>query len=461
MGVPWSHNDPARGHAADRRRNKGEPRDTEVRLDHNAVAPEDSKEELAVLIGTGPETVPEGSGLHMLDELAELSRTAGARVLGRLYQRLSRPHPGSYLGAGKIEELSDLCVELGANLVIADTDLSPAQVRTLEKALDLRVIDRSELIIDIFARHARTRQAKLQVELAQLEYIAPRLKRMWTHLSRITGAGGIGSTGPGEKQIEVDRRIIQRRISDLKRELAQIEAHRERQVSSRRQTFNVALVGYTNAGKSTLMRAMTGSDVFIADQLFATLDTRTRRCKLGEGLEVLMSDTVGFVEKLPHHLVASFNATLEEVREADLLLHVVDAGDPDADRKVRAVREVLKDLKAHEIPELLILNKVDVLPDPVEATILASRLGAAVEVSALKGLGLDMLRHLVAEKISERQALVTLRVPVTEGRVLALVDRVGRVLSRRYEGEICLLRATVPKDAMGQLRPFLDGEAQD
>lgn len=452
MGVQWGDN-PDRSWASERRRNKGE--DGVSRSRGETVPTEEKLVERAVLVGVGPDPRPDSGNLWMLDELAELAKTAGAQVLGRLYQRLDPPHPGSYLGSGKIEELGELVKELEANLVIADSDLSPAQVRTLEEALDMRVIDRSELIIDIFARGARTRQARLQVELAQLEYLSPRLKRMWTHLSRITGAGGIGSRGPGEKQIEVDRRIIQKRIRDLKAELKTIEKRRDLQVSSRHRAFTTALVGYTNAGKSTLMRALTDSDVYVADQLFATLDTRTRRWKLGEGVEVLLSDTVGFVKKLPHHLVASFHATLAEVRDADLLLHVVDASDPDVDGKVEAVREVLGELGAKDVPELLILNKIDLLPDPVEITILAQRLEARCAVSAVQGLGLEQLSDLVGAQLGHTLQLVNLEVPVTDGRTLSLLSRVARVISKRYVGETCHMRASVPPSAMGQLSRYL------
>ena len=452
MAVQWGNN-PDHSHAADRRRKKGEPR--ALARDRGTRPSSEPIDERAVLVGIGALATPEDGNLWMLDELAELARTAGAKVMGRLYQRLEHPHGSTWIGAGKVTELKEQCEELEANLVIADSELSPAQVRNLEAALDMRVIDRSELIIDIFARHARTRQARLQVELAQLEYMAPRLKRMWTHLSRITGAGGIGSRGPGEKQLEVDRRIIQRRIHDLKSELKEIEEHRGRMVSGRDKTFTVALVGYTNAGKSTIMKALTGADVYIANQLFATLDTRTRRWELGDGLEVLLSDTVGFVKDLPHHLVASFHATLEEVREADLLLHVVDASDPDVDLKVQAVRGVLRQIGAGEIAELLVLNKIDLLDDPVERTILARRLDARVLVSAVNGLGLDELATIVGERLSMTQELVELRIPVADGRALALVARVARVIARSYEDETCCLRASIPPSARGELERYI------
>lgn len=442
-----------RDYAADRRRNKGEPR--RKARDRTIATDAEKQVERAVLIGVGPTSPPDGGNLPMLDELAELARTAEARIVGRVWQRRERPHPSTYLGSGKVLELKDACEDREANVVIADDDLTPAQVRNLEEALDLRVIDRSELIIHIFAMHARTRQARLQVELAQMKYLAPRLKRMWTHLSRITGAGGIGSRGPGEKQIEVDRRIIGKRIRDLTAELSEIEGRRERQVRSREDIFKIGLVGYTNAGKSTLMRRLTGADVLVADQLFATLDTRTRRWAMDDGLEVLLSDTVGFIDKLPHHLVASFHATLEEVREADLLLHVVDSGDPDIDKKVRVVREVLGKLGAGQVPELLVLNKVDLLPEPAEATILASRLETEMLTSAVTGEGVDALVAAVRDRATRSHEVVSLEIPAADGRTLALLSRVGRILSQDYQGEVCHLVASVPKTALGELGRYV------
>ncbi|MSR74852.1 MAG: GTPase HflX [Planctomycetes bacterium] len=411
-------------------------------------------EEQAMLVGVGPEAPDASGNLPMLDELAELARTAGARVMGRMWQRRERPEAATYLGSGKLEELKALCTECGANLVVADTDLSPAQVRQMEEALNLRVVDRSELIIDIFAQHARTRQSALQVELAQLQYLSPRLKRMWTHLSRITGTGGIGSRGPGEKQIEVDRRLIQKRLQVLREELAEIESRRGRQAQGRPGVFKVALVGYTNAGKSTLMRALTGADVLVEDKLFATLDTRTRKWDLGRGADVLLSDTVGFIEKLPHHLVASFHATLEEVRCADLLLHVVNGADPDAERRSKSVRSVLRDIGADFVPELVVLNKIDML-QPVEAEILAKRVDAAVLVSATRGTGMDILADLVRAQAGARLKVTRLRVPVTDGRTLAMLAARARIIEQAYEGETCVLTAALTDELRAKLSIYV------
>lgn len=449
-----------RGHAGQTRRRKGEPvcegMDTNSPDEPSAERTERpvaaaKAEEQAVLAGIGPEAPDDSGNIPMLDELAELARTAGARVVGRMWQRRAKPESSSYLGSGKLEELKAQCAESGANLVIADADLSPAQVRQMELALNMRVVDRSELIIDIFAQHARTRQAALQVELAQLQYLSPRLKRMWTHLSRITGTGGIGSRGPGEKQIEVDRRLIQKRIQILREELAEIESRRGRQASGRPGAFKVALVGYTNAGKSTLMRALTGADVLVADQLFATLDTRTRRWELGREVDVLLSDTVGFIEKLPHHLVASFHATLEEVRCADLLLHVVNGADPEAERRSRSVRTVLHQLGADFIPEVVVLNKIDVL-QPVEAEILARRVEATHLVSAVSGTGLKELAEFVRLRAGAKLVVTRLRVPVTDGRTLAMLAARARIIEQAYEGEVCVITAALP----AELRAHLD-----
>jgi GTP-binding protein HflX len=454
-----------RGHASSTRRRKGAqspdiPRDEEPKAPPARIErpqPTAAGEERAILVGAGPEAQPEDGSVPALDELAELARTAGARVFARVWQRRDRPEAASYLGSGKLEDLRRLAGELGANLILADTDLTPAQVRHMEEALNLRVVDRSELIIDIFAQHARTRQSALQVELAQLQYQAPRLKRMWTHLSRITGGGGIGSRGPGEKQIEVDRRLIQKRIQQLREELAELEGRRVRQAGSRADTFKVALVGYTNAGKSTLMHALTGADVLIEDKLFATLDTRTRRWELGRELEVLLSDTVGFIEKLPHHLVASFHATLEEVRGADLLLHVVNAGDPEAVRRSQSVREVLRSIGAEFIPEWVVLNKVDLL-EPVEASILGGKVQARALVSARTGAGLTDLSRMVREQAATRLEITRLEVPLADGKALALLAARARVLEQHFSDTTCTLTAALPAEVKARLQRYVISE---
>lgn len=299
-----------------------------------------------------------------LDELARLADTAGAEVVGRLIQRVDAPTPNLYLGTGKVDELRAVIAEREATLVLFDEELAPVQGKNLEQELKTRVMDRAELILDIFATRARTNEAKMQVELAQLEYLLPRLARMWVHLSRIRG--GIGLRGPGETQIETDRRLIRRRIAKLKEKLEGVERHREvlRQGRRRREVLTAALVGYTNAGKSSLLRALTGAEAFVEDRLFATLDTKARELDVGHGRRVRLVDTVGFIRKLPHHLVASFRATLEEAAEADLLLHVVDASHPQWEEQIGVVDAVLGDLRLNGRPEVLVFNKMDRVREP-------------------------------------------------------------------------------------------------
>ncbi|HYM80273.1 MAG TPA: GTPase HflX [Candidatus Limnocylindria bacterium] len=335
-----------------------------------------------------------------LDELALLADTAGAKVLGSVVQRRGTIHPGHFIGKGKLEELKDRSNEGDADLVIFDDDLSPAQVRNLEKALDRKVVDRSELILDIFAKRARTRESRLQVELAQLEYMLPRLTGMWKHLER--QAGGIGTRGPGETQLETDRRLVRERIARLKRELQAVERERETQRRKRRREFRAALVGYTNAGKSTLFNALTRSHVLVENRLFATLDATTRQMVSPERQVALLTDTVGFIRKLPHHLVASFHSTLVEAIEADLLLHVVDVSDADFRRQMSAVDEVLDELLETPRPTTLVFNKADRLADPTIADGLRVEFPGAFVVSGRTGLGLDALRTWLWRHAGER-----------------------------------------------------------
>jgi GTP-binding protein HflX len=319
-----------------------------------------------------------------LDELGRLADTAGAVVVGRLKQTVDTPSPHTYIGAGKVRHLEELAQATEASLVVFDEELSPAQGKALEDALGLRIMDRSELILDIFASRARTREAKMQVELAQLEYLLPRLARMWVHLSRIRG--GIGLRGPGETQLETDRRMIRRKISSLKQRLEKVGRHRDLLRRGRRPIPTAALVGYTNAGKSSLLRALTGAKTFVEDRLFATLDTLTREAAVEGRRRVRLIDTVGFIRKLPHHLVASFGATLEEAREADVLLHVIDAAHSDWEEQVEVVDGVLADLASRESPVVHVFNKMDLV---TEAEAFARRVGAGYErvvcVSAAAG----------------------------------------------------------------------------
>jgi GTP-binding protein HflX len=349
--------------------------------------------ERAVLVAHSGHDRRPGAIDRSLAELALLADTAGARVVGTITQRRGTIHPATFIGKGKVGEVNELAAGNDADVVIFDDDLSPAQVRNLEKALTRKVIDRSELILDIFARRARTRESRLQVELAQLEYTLPRLTGMWKHLER--QAGGIGTRGPGETQLETDRRLVREKIARLKNELAGVERERETQRRRRRNEFRTALVGYTNAGKSTLFNALTRSSVFVEDRLFATLDATTRQMVSPDREVVLVTDTVGFIRKLPHHLVASFRSTLVETIESDLLLHVVDASDPDFRERITAVEEVLETIVAAPRETRLVFNKVDLVDD--EDTLAALRVDdpTSFQVSARTGLGIDELRRSI------------------------------------------------------------------
>ena len=353
--------------------------------------------ERAILAGRAPSRLdPNGA---TLTELRLLAETAGAEVLGEVLQRRGTVRSATFLSKGKIEEIRTLGGEQKATLLLLDDDLSPAQNRNLEEDLKLRVVDRSGLILDIFARRARTREARLQVELAQLEYTLPRLTRMWEHLSRL--GGGIGTRGPGETQLEVDRRRIRERIAKLKRELEGVVRERRVQRRGRRGFYKVSLVGYTNAGKSTLFNALTRAKVYVEDQLFATLDPTTRTFAASGATRALLTDTVGFIRKLPSHLVASFRATLEEVTEADLLLHVVDASEQDPERHIEAVEGVLEDIGALRRPRLLVFNKIDALPDEVAWLGLRAQYPGAVFVSAMTREGIPELRESVMRRLEE------------------------------------------------------------
>ena len=409
--------------------------------------------ERAILIGAPPSDMPSPVVDEHLEELARLAHTAGADVRGVVVQRLQSPDPATYIGSGKVDQVRRVMHEHDATLAIFDEELSPAQGSNLERQLEARAMDRTELILDIFALRARTAEAKLQVELAQLEYLRPRLKRMWTHLSR-TG-GGIGARGPGEQQIETDRRLIDRRIARLRGQLEQIAKSRDTQRKARRAEYTVSLVGYTNAGKSSILKALSGSDVFVEDRLFATLDSATRVCDLGNGLEVLLTDTVGFIRKLPHHLVASFRATLEEVSEADLLLHVIDASSPGWEEQKEAVDEVLRDAGAGDRPTLLVFNKVDRLTHAEEEALRArcdAFLGPHVYTSVLEPGGLEPLRE--ALRAAVRATLETVRVsfPAGDGRTLAEAYRTGEVLAREFVSGRVVLTARVPRAVAGRWR---------
>jgi GTP-binding protein HflX len=389
-----------------------------------------------------------------LAELAALAESAGAKIAGRVRQKLKAIDPRTFIGRGKAVEVRQLADEQGAALAIFDDALSPAQARNLERELKLRVIDRSQLILDIFAQRARTLEGKLQVEIAQLSYLQPRLTRQWAHLSRQTGGAGaggrIGSRGPGETQLEVDRRRVRERLTRLRVRLSEVERTRSIQ---RRRRFDVpyatvALVGYTSAGKSTLMNALTGADVEVAARPFSTLDPTIRRLKLPGNVHVMLADTVGFIHRLPHMLIEAFKATLEEVRSADLLLHVADASSPLVDEQMRVVDEVLEEIGAGATPRILALNKVDLLDDAPRA-----RFGeASVGVSALRRDGLDELMRAIAHALGPRREEVALTLPSARGDLVAMARRDGEILSEEYTDGIVAMRARVSPAVAGRLR---------
>jgi GTP-binding protein HflX len=385
-----------------------------------------------------------------LDELRGLATTAGARVVGGLCQKRQKINPATYIGKGKVEELSEQVQATDADVVIFDNDLSPPQIRNLEKATNVKVLDRSELILDIFATRARTVEARLQVELAQLEYAMPRLRQMWTHLGRT--AGGIGTRGPGETQLEEDRRLVDVRIRDLKSRLGDVQARKQREVATRREEHTVSLVGYTNAGKSTLMNALTGAGVLAEDKLFSTLDTRTRQWHIKDWGRVLLSDTVGFIRDLPHHLIASFKATLEEARQARLLLHVVDAANPAAEDQIRAVDSVLKELGCDGRPTLLVLNKADRVPDLSFLQVLQSHHPRSVAVSAATGQGLDRLREAVAEEIASDFANAVVETGAGNGKVLAYLAAHAEVYRRDFADSRVTVHCSLPRHLLHHIQ---------
>jgi GTP-binding protein HflX len=398
------------------------------------------RQERAILVGVDLREA-EIDAKESLEELAALAGSAGAIVVDQMIQRRDRINATFFIGKGKVDELAQRVRMRDAEVIVFDDDLSPGQLRELEEACECKVIDRSELILDIFAGRARTHEARLQVELAQLEYTAPRLRGMWTHLERIAGAGGgtgvgtvggIGTRGPGERQIEIDRRLVDRRVTQLKRQISEIDRRKVRQVRARHEHFNASLVGYTNAGKSTLMNTLTGAEVFVADRLFATLDTKTRRWNLGGGVYALLSDTVGFVRRLPHHLVASFKATLEETFHADLLLHVVDASSPTAWQQYQAVQKVLEELGCHENRTIVLLNKIDAVHDEAELSVLRHQLPDAMPISARSGAGLDRLVEAVRKMVAGDPRHVVLRLPAGDGKAASAVEHKGEVADRRY-----------------------------
>lgn len=398
-----------------------------------------------------------------LEELEQLVDTAGGLVVGELTQQLARPNAATYLGKGKVDELRQRVAAEAVDLIVFDDELTPAQGKNIEDAVGRRVMDRAELILDIFATRARSNEAKMQVELAQLQYLLPRLARMWTHLSRVRG--GIGMRGPGETQLETDRRMIGHRISRLKEELERVARQRATQRKGREDVLQASLVGYTNAGKSSILRALSGSDVFVEDRLFATLDAATRGVELGEGYDCLVTDTVGFIRKLPHHLVASFRATLEEAKESDLLLHVIDLSHPGWEEQKEVVDEVLRGLGLADSPTTLVFNKVDRLTHE-EEELWRQRArtmfpNPSVFVTTMEPRGIEPLREMLLHQVRDRSPEVRITLPATRGALLAEIYREGEVLERLDEGTRIDLRARLPAATLGRLRGLQDVEIRD
>ena len=396
-------------------------------------------QEKALLVGVIHGGIDESTVMEHLEELALLADTAGAEVIGQVTQKLGRINPAYFIGTGKAEQVIRQGEELKADLIIFDEDLSPGQLKNYHKlAENIKVIDRSALILDIFRQHAQSKEAKTQVELAQLEYSLPRLTRQWTHLER--QMGGIGTrAGAGETQIEVDRRLIRDRISKLKKDLVKIDKERETQGKRRKDLYRVALVGYTNAGKSTLMNALSGSDIYIQDQLFATLDTTIRSVDIDDSHKILLSDTVGFIRKLPHHLVASFRSTLKEVTDSDLIIVVLDSSSAQILDHLETIQSVLKDLKVHDKPALTVLNKIDLVTDQNDIQILQTKLPEGIILSARDHIRLDRLLIAIQAKMDSANKTTALRLGYHQGKLLAQAKDEFEILSQEYLDDCILL----------------------
>jgi GTP-binding protein HflX len=413
-----------------------------------------NKQERALLIGLEKQGVSKWDLQDSLEELRELANSAGAHVVDTVTQKLQKPTAPYYIGRGKAESIKESCQDQQVTSVIFDDELSPAQGRNLENLFARKVLDRTQLILDIFAQRARSREGRLQIELAQLQYLLPRLTRMWHHLSRQTG--GIGTRGPGETQLEVDRRRVQERIARLERELESVRKTRaiQREGRKRHQWPVAAVVGYTNAGKSTLLNLLTGADVVAADKLFATLDPTTRSFVLPNKQRVLLTDTVGFLRKLPHTLIESFKATLEEVSEADLLIHIVDVSHPRVDDQMRAVDAVIKELDAYGKQTLIVFNKIDNLPNRELADSYVNRFSGSVAISARTGEGVNKLVPALEEALSSWRLRSQFRIPANESALIAEIHRVGHVLELRYEGSDAIVVAHVPPDLAQKLERY-------
>ena len=425
-------------------------------MDANSVMED---RERAILVGIDyRDNASEYSLESSLEELARLTDTAGADVVATTSQRLDSPNPRTFIGSGKAEEIASMCRSLSADVVIFDDELTPSQQSNLEKVLpkDVKVIDRTALILDIFALHATTKEGRLQVRLAQNQYLLPRLRGMWAHLASNRMGGGVGSRfGEGESQLEVDRRMVRKRITSIRRELEQVAQMRTIQRAARYDSgiFKVAEAGYTNAGKSSLLNRLTNAEVLSYDKLFATLDSTTRKLVLPEGREVTITDTVGFIQKLPTTLVEAFNSTLDEIRGADLIMHVVDASSSERDLQMNAVGDTLEQIGAQDIPRLVVFNKID-LVDEEDRAILASRYPRAILVSAETGEGIDGLMDALARAVAAQEELMDVLVPYSKGSVVSLVHERCTVLAESYEENGTRLTLRAPRDLIALLGQY-------
>jgi len=421
------------------------------------------RQERAILVGV---ILPKSTAdpRDPLGELASLAKTAGAKVVGTMLQKRQRIDAGTYVGSGKVIELAEMAIKEKADVIVFDNDLSPGQIGALERIINkeagskptegIKVLDRSELILDIFATRAQTHEAKLQVELAQMQYTYPRLTQMWGHLERIAGGApaGIGTRGPGEQQLEIDRRLVRKRISRLRDEIEEIEKRKMRLIEERtKDNFTICIVGYTNAGKSTLFNTLTAAGTYADDKLFATLDTKTRKWKLERGIEVLLSDTVGFVRDLPHNLVASFRATLQEAIHADLLLHVLDVGHPHAQQQFESVHEVLEDLGTKDKPEILLLNKIDTETGEEQFPEWRALHPDAVPISAKTGRGISDLLQKVIDFVRGQQVEVVLEADASNGKLLTFIESHCVITDRQYNDGRVTLTATMGRKTLADL----------
>lgn len=416
--------------------------------------PKKVENEDAILVGLATRDVSKEKVQEHLDELEMLADTAGAVTVFKILQEKMRPDPAFFIGRGKAEEIAELADLNNINLIIFDDDLNPTQVRNLEKMFEKKIIDRSGLILDIFASHARTREAKVQVELAQLQYTLPRLTRAWTHLSK--QYGGIGTKGPGETQIETDRRIIRDRISKLKERLEKIESQQRTKSSGREDFLKASMVGYTNAGKSTLINLLTGAGVLAENKLFATLDSTTRSFEIASDKKIMVSDTVGFIRKLPPHLVASFKTTLNVVRVADIILHVIDISHPAYEDHIKVVDETIKELGAEKKTQIRIFNKVDVLEDKTRLDYVASKYENAILISAQKGINIGKLNQLLVSIYEENFIERTVEIDVARSKLISQIHNLADVLSIDYEDNRAVIKYKTDKTSQSRIESLVE-----